>query len=244
MSMQRVTIYTDGACSGNPGPGGWGALLVYGEARRTICGGESETTNNRMELMAAIMALETLTRPCAIDLWTDSQYVRQGITEWLEGWKESFKPIETARFYIYPPWDDKNIPKGKIPLVVEPGMAFGTGQHATTQIVLHRLEALAATGAPLKSWRLMDVGTGTGILALAAMKIGFKSVAGSDIDPDAVSSAENNAKLNHLTLPLWQGSSPTRGVSGRPEFQPPFEVVIAVVSGNASTATGVMTLMV
>ncbi len=148
-------------------------------------------------------------------------------SEWLEGWKESFKPIETARFYIYPPWDDKNIPKGKIPLVVEPGMAFGTGQHATTQIVLHRLEALAAAGAPLKSWRLMDVGTGTGILALAAMKMGFKSVAGSDIDPDAVSSAENNAKLNHLSLPLWQGSSPTRGVSGRPEFQPPFEVVIA-----------------
>jgi ribosomal protein L11 methyltransferase len=76
-------------------------------------------------------------------------------SEWLEGWKESFKPIETSRFYIYPPWDDKNIPRGKIPLVVEPGMAFGTGQHATTQIVLRRLEALAATGAPLQNWRLM-----------------------------------------------------------------------------------------
>lgn len=87
--MVRVTIYTDGACSGNPGPGGWGALLVYGEARRTICGGEGETTNNRMELMAAIMALETLSRPCDVDLWTDSQYLRQGITEWLKGWKRN-----------------------------------------------------------------------------------------------------------------------------------------------------------
>ena len=89
MSEARVTIYTDGACSGNPGPGGWGVLLVYGAARRTLQGGESETTNNRMELMAAIMALETLTRPCVIDLWTDSQYVRQGITEWLAGWKRN-----------------------------------------------------------------------------------------------------------------------------------------------------------
>jgi ribonuclease HI len=89
MSSPRVTIYTDGACSGNPGPGGWGVLLLYGEARRVLQGGEADTTNNRMELMAAIMALETLTRPCQVDLWTDSQYVRQGITEWLAGWKRN-----------------------------------------------------------------------------------------------------------------------------------------------------------
>jgi ribonuclease HI len=89
MSGVRVTIYTDGACSGNPGPGGWGVLLIYGTARRVLQGGEPETTNNRMELMAAIMALETLTRPCHVDLWTDSQYVRQGITEWLAGWKRN-----------------------------------------------------------------------------------------------------------------------------------------------------------
>ncbi len=89
MSEARVTIFTDGACSGNPGPGGWGVLLLYGDARRTLCGGEPDTTNNRMELMAAIMALETLTRPCLVDLWTDSQYVRQGITEWLAGWKRN-----------------------------------------------------------------------------------------------------------------------------------------------------------
>lgn len=84
---QRVTIYTDGACKGNPGPGGWGALLIYNGNERELKGGEALTTNNRMELMAAIMALETLTRPCTVDLFTDSQYVRQGITSWMQGWK-------------------------------------------------------------------------------------------------------------------------------------------------------------
>ena len=87
MSGPRVTIYTDGACSGNPGPGGWGALLLWGESRKELCGGEPDTTNNRMELTAAIMALEALKRPVAVDLWTDSQYLRQGITGWLHGWK-------------------------------------------------------------------------------------------------------------------------------------------------------------
>ena len=83
----RVTIYTDGACSGNPGPGGWGAVLQYGDAKKEINGGTSETTNNRMEMMAAIMALESLKRPMAVNLYTDSTYVRSGITEWLPGWK-------------------------------------------------------------------------------------------------------------------------------------------------------------
>lgn len=82
-----VTIYTDGACKGNPGPGGWGAVLFYGEHEKALCGGEAETTNNRMELMAAIQALEALKRPCSIDLHTDSQYLRQGITQWMAGWK-------------------------------------------------------------------------------------------------------------------------------------------------------------
>ena len=102
MSVNRVTIYTDGACSGNPGPGGWGVLLIYGDTRKEVCGGEPLTTNNRMELMAAIMALESLKRPCAVDLWTDSQYVRQGITSWLHGWKRNGwrtadkKPVKNA----------------------------------------------------------------------------------------------------------------------------------------------------
>ena len=82
-----VVIYTDGACSGNPGPGGWGAILISGEHEREIYGGEAHTTNNRMEMMAAIQALETLKRPCKVEVHTDSQYLRQGITEWLAGWK-------------------------------------------------------------------------------------------------------------------------------------------------------------
>ncbi len=84
---RRVKIWTDGACSGNPGPGGYGAILQFGEREKELSGGESATTNNRMELMAAIVALEALTRPCAVDLHTDSQYVRNGVTQWLAGWK-------------------------------------------------------------------------------------------------------------------------------------------------------------
>jgi ribonuclease HI len=83
----KVTIYTDGACRGNPGPGGWGAVLMFGGKEKELCGGELLTTNNRMELTAAIKALEALTRPCTVELHTDSQYVRQGITEWMPGWK-------------------------------------------------------------------------------------------------------------------------------------------------------------
>jgi ribonuclease HI len=83
----RVKIYTDGACSGNPGPGGWGALLMMGGKEKEVSGAEPNTTNNRMELMAAISALEALTRPCAVDLYTDSQYVRNGISTWIKGWK-------------------------------------------------------------------------------------------------------------------------------------------------------------
>jgi ribonuclease HI len=98
----RVVIHTDGACSGNPGPGGWGAILQWGGHMKELKGGEAHTTNNRMELMAAIMALETLKRPCDIDLHTDSQYLRQGITGWIHGWKRNGwktadrKPVKNA----------------------------------------------------------------------------------------------------------------------------------------------------
>ena len=88
MSEPKVVIYTDGACSGNPGPGGWGALLISGGHRRDICGGEPDTTNNRMELMAAIQALEALRKPCLVELHTDSTYVMKGISEWIHGWKK------------------------------------------------------------------------------------------------------------------------------------------------------------
>jgi ribonuclease HI len=86
---QVVRIHTDGACSGNPGPGGWGALIEWGPHVKEMCGGEAETTNNRMEMMAAIAALEALTRPCAIDLFTDSNYLKGGITGWIHGWKKN-----------------------------------------------------------------------------------------------------------------------------------------------------------
>lgn len=97
-----VEIFTDGACRGNPGPGGWGALLRYKGHEKTLYGAEPLTTNNRMELMAAIMALESLNRPCKAQLTTDSEYVRRGITEWLANWKRNGwktadrKPVKNA----------------------------------------------------------------------------------------------------------------------------------------------------
>ena len=97
-----VEAYTDGACRGNPGPGGWGVLLRYKDNEKTLYGAEQETTNNRMELMAAIQALESLTRQCSVKLTTDSQYVQKGITEWLPNWKKrgwktaARKPVKNA----------------------------------------------------------------------------------------------------------------------------------------------------
>ncbi|HUR41450.1 MAG TPA: ribonuclease HI [Verrucomicrobiae bacterium] len=87
-AMKAVIVYTDGACKGNPGPGGWGAVLRFNGHERQLHGGEPGTTNNRMELMAAIQALETLREPCAVTLFTDSNYVRQGLTEWLPQWRK------------------------------------------------------------------------------------------------------------------------------------------------------------
>ena len=102
MTANRVIANTDGACSGNPGPGGWGAWLKTGEHEKEICGGERNTTNNRMELMAVIEALSALTRPCSVVLHTDSQYVQKGISEWIHGWKKrgwktaSKEPVKNA----------------------------------------------------------------------------------------------------------------------------------------------------
>ena len=87
--MKTVEIYTDGACSGNPGPGGWGAVLRFGSVEKELFGGETETTNNRMELAAAIEALNALKERCRVDLYTDSVYVRDGISGWIEGWKKN-----------------------------------------------------------------------------------------------------------------------------------------------------------
>jgi ribonuclease HI len=87
--LKEVEIFTDGACKGNPGPGGWGVLMRFGEIEKSLCGGENNTTNNRMELLAAIKALAALSEPCIVELTTDSQYVRKGITEWIINWKKN-----------------------------------------------------------------------------------------------------------------------------------------------------------
>ena len=103
--MPAVVIYTDGACSGNPGPGGWGAILMSGKHRKEIKGGEEFTTNNRRELMAGIAALGTLKFPSQAELWTDSQYVKNGITSWINGWKRNGwktadkKPVKNAELW-------------------------------------------------------------------------------------------------------------------------------------------------
>lgn len=102
MSDQIVEIYTDGACSGNPGPGGWGVLLRFKGVEKELCGGEEETTNNRMELAAAINGLRALTRPVKVSLYTDSTYVKDGITKWIHNWKKNGwktaakKPVKNA----------------------------------------------------------------------------------------------------------------------------------------------------
>lgn len=101
----HVVIFTDGACSGNPGPGGWGAILMSGVHRKEINGGEAQTTNNRMELFAAIAALEALKKPSAVELHTDSSYLRNGITQWIHGWKRNGwrtadrKPVKNAELW-------------------------------------------------------------------------------------------------------------------------------------------------
>jgi ribonuclease HI len=102
---EKVLIYTDGACSGNPGPGGWGSILMYNGHRRELSGGEADTTNNRMEMMAVIQALETLKRPCVATIHTDSVYVMKGITEWIGEWKKrgwktaARKPVKNVELW-------------------------------------------------------------------------------------------------------------------------------------------------
>ena len=103
--MDTVEIFTDGACKGNPGPGGWGAILRMGDHEKELCGSEPGSTNNRMEMMAAIAALEALKRPCKVILTTDSTYVRDGITKWIHGWKKNGwrtaakKPVKNAELW-------------------------------------------------------------------------------------------------------------------------------------------------
>lgn len=105
MALKKITIYTDGACSGNPGPGGWGALLIYGDHEKELSGGEKDTTNNRMELTATIEALNALKEKSDVDLYTDSTYVKDGITKWIFNWKKNGwktaakKPVKNVQLW-------------------------------------------------------------------------------------------------------------------------------------------------
>ena len=134
---KAVEIYTDGACRGNPGPGGWGVLLICGESRKELFGGEPNTTNNRMELMAAIEGLSSLKRGLPLTLYTDSQYVRKGITEWIINWKKrnwhtaNKKPVKNADL-----WKrlDQEVGRHKISWIWVKGHAGNAGNEAADQL--------------------------------------------------------------------------------------------------------------
>ena len=143
--MNKVEIYTDGACRGNPGPGGWGAALMYGDKRKEICGGENNTTNNRMELMAAIQALTTLNRECELTLYTDSQYVRKGITEWIENWKKrgwmtaAKQPVKNADLWRLL---DEQVSRHKVEWVWVKGHAGNEGNELADQLANKGVEQI------------------------------------------------------------------------------------------------------
>lgn len=144
----HVTIYTDGGCRGNPGPGGWGAILRAGQHERELKGSEAETTNNRMELTAAIQALAALNRACRVDLWTDSQYVRQGITEWIHNWKRrqwktaAKTPVKNAEL-----WQrlDQECQRHEIHWHWVKGHAGHEGNERADQLANDAMDALAAS---------------------------------------------------------------------------------------------------
>ena len=150
-------------------------------------------------------------------------------SEWMEGWKESFKPFSTDIFYVRPPWIQAPPPSGLTELIVEPGMAFGTGQHATTRLCLELLGDLHTvlkeqTDTQSRRPKILDVGTGTGILAIAAKKLGYADVAGTDIEDDAILAAQENARLNQVALDLSLGTFPKATVDSVP---PTYDLVLA-----------------
>ncbi len=146
MNAKNLEIYTDGACRGNPGPGGWGALLLYGDKQKEMYGGEQHTTNNRMELLAAINALKTLKRPCELTLYTDSQYVRKGITEWIEGWKKrnwrtaAKKPVKNDDLWRML---DEQVNRHQVKWVWVKGHAGNEGNEAADQLANRGIDELA-----------------------------------------------------------------------------------------------------
>ncbi len=143
--------------------------------------------------------------------------------EWMDGWKDSFKPIATECFYVYPPWESPSPAQQLLPIVIEPGMAFGTGQHATTQLCLEIYEQIVAAGMLPKVPRVLDVGTGTGILAIAAAKLSGAKVVGTDIDIDAITAAKANAAANSVQVELISTSLPEDPAS----VTRPYELIFA-----------------
>lgn len=142
--MDKITIYTDGACKGNPGVGGWGALLLFGEHKKELFGGEKDTTNNRMELMAAIEALDALTRPCKVHLITDSVYMKDGITKWIGNWKKrgwktaSGSPVKNRDL-----WErlDESVAKHEVHWGWVKGHAGDPGNEAADELANRGVEA-------------------------------------------------------------------------------------------------------
>jgi ribonuclease HI len=144
--MDKIEIYTDGACKGNPGKGGWGALLVAGKNEKELFGGEKDTTNNRMELMAVIQALGALKRPCQITLHTDSQYVLKGITEWITGWKaKGWKTASKAPVKNVDLWQQLDVARQmhQIEWVWVKGHAGHVGNERADQLANRGVESIA-----------------------------------------------------------------------------------------------------
>ena len=127
--------------------------------------------------------------------------------EWLDGWKDSFKPFTTQKFYVRPPWEKAPSTDNLIDLIIEPAMAFGTGQHATTKLCLQQIEAI---DHKCKTSRILDLGCGTGILAIAAHKLGGNDIIATDIDPDAILATQANQKLNNCLFDISTGSIPNQ----------------------------------
>lgn len=156
-------------------------------------------------------------------------------SDWMDGWKDSFKPFSTDMFFVRPPWEKVAAPAGQVELIIEPGMAFGTGQHATTRLCLDLLgftirhASQSTLGKDLKTQGVLDVGTGTGILGIAAVKCGFSGVLGTDIEEDAILAARENAGLNGVSCQWLLGTFP-KSSSGHPNvYGVVFANILAVV---------------
>lgn len=153
------------------------------------------------------------------------EHFTQETSTWMEGWKDSFKPLTTDKFLVYPPWE-KPSDNTKIPIEIEPGMAFGTGQHATTMLCLRQIERVYATSGDASKLSFMDIGTGSGILSIGAKKLGFGTVHATDIEAAAVLATQENAKKNNVDISVWKGSVPVP-TDGRDLFHRTYDVVVA-----------------